>query len=142
MKLVPIEENQDAVKILWDLLYERAPEYSISHKGMPSWQQHQDHVRFWPREAWYLIKGSVAHDWGMAYEIVGAIYLTKADEIGIGIFLAYQGNGFGTRAVEMLMEKHGPRRYLANINPANKASQRMFEKLGFGLTQYTYARAA
>ncbi len=41
-------------------------------------------------------------------------------------------------AVLELIRLHGPRRYLANINPRNDASIAMFQGLGFTHIQNTY----
>jgi hypothetical protein len=39
-----------------------------------------------------------------------------------------------------LMQRHGHRRYLANINPRNERSAYLFSRLGFNLVQHTYER--
>lgn len=114
---------------LYELLRERTPEQSISHKEMPTYERHLAFVIGFPGSgpyfAWYLIKSGDA--------VVGAIYLTRQWEIGIGIFRAHQRRGYAKQAIEKLMELHGSRsRYLANINPANEASIALFRKLGFG----------
>jgi RimJ/RimL family protein N-acetyltransferase len=119
-----------APQILYQLLHEREPHVNISHRVMPTWQQHRKFIEQRPYRAWYLIKA------GSDY--VGAIYLTSMNEIGIGILAQCQGHGFGARAVRLLMRRHGRRRYLANLNPRNDRSRRMFERLGFAIIQHTY----
>jgi RimJ/RimL family protein N-acetyltransferase len=99
---------------------------------MPTVEQHLAFVRSNPYEEWNLVE--------VVDSIVGATYLTRAGEIGIFIFKAYRGHGYGKRAVQMMMEKHKDKRLLANINPANEASIGMFQKLGFNLIQHTYER--
>ena len=139
MKLIPISEHPDHAKILYDLLAERESNVNISHKKMPTWEEHCAFVANYPYEAWDLI---VVGD-----DVVGTIYLTpmppasiRGNEIGIFIFKAHQGNGYGPQAIRMLMERHGPRRYLANISPSNPRSMRMFEALGFRHSETTYER--
>lgn len=131
MKLTPISEHPDHLKILWDLLAERTPEQSISHKGMPTWEDHVAFVGSPPYTAWYLID--------MDGFVVGSTYLTHSFEIGISVFHNCRRIGIGSSAVKELMRLHGPRRYLANINPANEASKRMWAKLGFTKIQETYS---
>jgi cyclase len=110
---------------LYDLLAERTPEQSISHKEMPTYERHLAFVIGSPYYAWYLITTDDT--------VVGAIYLTRQWEIGIGIFRAHQRRGYARQAIEKLMDLHGRNgRYLANINPANEASIALFRKLGFG----------
>jgi hypothetical protein len=45
MKLIPISEHPDAARILYALLAERTPEQSISHKKMPTWEEHLEHIK-------------------------------------------------------------------------------------------------
>jgi len=123
----PIQKN--TMDILYSLLQERTPNQSISHKQMPTMDEHVNFILDKPYKAWYLI---VYQDM-----IVGSAYLTKQNEIGIGIFKAFRRRGFGINAVKLLMEKHeGP--FLANINPNNKGSRKMFKTLGGDLIQVTY----
>jgi len=128
MKLVPVSRERQAINILYDLLAERTPEQSISHKSMPTMEEHAKFVRSLPYRAWYLIE--------VGNEYVGCVYLSKQREIGVSIFEKRRGNGYATEAVRELMRKW-PGRFLANINPLNTASMAFFKKLGFSLLQVT-----
>jgi RimJ/RimL family protein N-acetyltransferase len=130
MKLWPLDVNHESdIMLLWKLLNERKPEQSISHKYMPTWDEHCAFVYSYPYSAWFIIE-----DTGF---LVGACYVTKHDEIGIGILDEYQGKGYGKAAVkEIIRLRCG--RLLANINPANTRSIRLFESLGFKQIQATY----
>jgi len=121
---------------LYELLAERTPEQSISHKSMPTPEEHRLFVLSRPYKAWYLIR-----DRGTAgMHTVGCCYLSKQNEIGISIYRDSRGNGYAKKALKLLMETHkGP--YLANINPKNEASINLFTKLGFKLLQVTYEKA-
>ena len=103
---------------------------NISHRAMPSWKEHRRFIAGRPYSFWYLIRSNGSY--------IGAIYLTAMNEIGVGILARWRGQGFGREAVRALMRKHGPRRYLANINPQNENSIRMFQHMGFRLIQHTY----
>ena len=83
-----------------------------------------------PYRAWYLIEAKG--------EIVGAVYLSKADEIGVFLFRKHQGHSLGPKAVGAIMKRHPRRRFLANINPRNQGSIAMFESMGFRHLQNTY----
>lgn len=136
VRLIPVDPADSAhLRVLYNLLAEREPSASISHKKMPPWDEHVAFVRSLPYEAWYFFQ--VAGVPQLMPE--GATYLTRQGEIGIGVFRAVQRYGYGADAVQLLMQQHGPRRYLANIAPANDASRRMFEKLGFNTIQHTLA---
>lgn len=137
VRLVDVYSEPEAELVLYGLLREREPVHNISHKTLPTWEEHVAFVAPRPYQAWYLIIDDILP--------VGAIYLTKppeksraGDEIGVFIFKAYQRRGYARAAVRELMRIHGPRRYLANINPANTSSIKLFNALGFRHIQNTY----
>lgn len=120
------------LQFLYDLLAERTPEQSISHKALPTWDEHVRFVGSRPYRGWHLIaEGGYLR---------GAIYLTSRREIGVGIFRDQQRKGHARAAVLELMRLH-PGRFLANVNPKNEASRKLWESLGFNLLQVTYEHA-
>lgn len=124
MKLRDVYEDCTVSRrLLYQLLGEREPHESISHRGMPHYDDHCDFVASRPYAHWYLVE-----DAGCC---VGAVYLTRQGEIGVGIFKAHRGHRYGHDAVVEVMRLH-PGRLLANINPANAASIALFRQLGFG----------
>lgn len=131
MKLIPVDDELSHLRSLYDLLAERTPEQSISHKAMPTFEQHRAFVASNPYLEWLLIEEKE--------RVVGSIYLSKQDEIGVFIFNKYQGEGRGAQAVSMMMARHPKKRLLANINQKNEASINCFTNLGFKLIQQTYA---
>lgn len=133
MRLIPINEVADAATYLYALLAEREPHQSISHKGMPTVDEHLIFVRSEPYAEWYLLVCGVD-------TVVGSVYLTRANEIGIAVFKAYRRRHLGRLAVQMLIDKHKGCRLLANIAPGNEPSRRMFEALGFTLIQNTFEK--
>lgn len=129
MKLVSVYADFGAsCVVLYKLLAEREPHQSISHKEMPTFEDHCAFVLRRPYQAWYLIDHAFP---AWPSSICGAVYLTKQREIGIGILKDKRGNGYALDAVSELMRLH-PGRFVANINPANEPSIRLFQKLGFG----------
>lgn len=121
------------VQALYELLKERTPIESISHKEMPSFEQHGRFVRSKPYEHWYLIRSSAE----FRYDDLGSIYLTRQDEIGLHLFTRHRGCGYGTMAMLELMKLCPRHRYLANINPMNGISKDFFAKHGFAPIQVT-----
>lgn len=135
--------NGSDYPFLYDLLKEKTPEQNISHKEMPTYEQH---VAFNDAHPY-------AHDWiiqvdpdmfipgvtRVAPYKAGRIYLTKQDEVGIHIKREYAGQGIGGQALELLITMTN-RPLLANIAPSNLPSQGFFVKHGFHLVQYTYRR--
>jgi RimJ/RimL family protein N-acetyltransferase len=140
-QLVNVRHVARAVDVLWQLLSERPSEANISHAAMPTWKQHMDFVEHHPYRVWYLIRHGA--------EFVGAIYLTRHFEIGLAILAEHQRKGYATWAVREVVAKWTSKlerreavsrgAFLANIAPANAASQRFFESLGFKYVQQTYA---
>ena len=130
MKLIDLY----AMPALWDvpyrLLQERELHQSISHKAMPTWEEHCGFIRSHPYQAWYLIKTPLG-------EIAGCVYLSRQREIGIGILKKHRGQGLAKQAIAELMKRH-PGRFLANIAPGNQESISLFEHFGAKLIQYTF----
>jgi RimJ/RimL family protein N-acetyltransferase len=138
-----------ALSLLYAMLEERGPEVNISHRKMPSWEQHVAFVSARPHPYWFLIydkewvpaEGSLDSDTDDFDEYcIGQIYLTNLREIGIQLFRhKHIREGYGTAAVTKLMELVQPRGpFFANVSPKNKVSQAFFESMGFSVTQWTY----
>ncbi len=126
-------------EFLWNLLLEREPYTSISHREMPAMKAHIAFVDAHPYRAWYII-------W-LRDERIGTVSLTKRNEIGIQIARAHRGKGWGRQAVQRMISLHRPiaaepseipAAFVANVNPENKASIALFESLGARLIQHTY----
>jgi RimJ/RimL family protein N-acetyltransferase len=140
LRLLNAYENREAEAILWRLLEEREPHQNISHRRMPTPEEHRAFIASRPYAAWYLIEvvTDCVDTVALITEIAGAVYLTRDNEIGVGILKRFRGFGYGREAVRALMAKHPNGRFLANINPANESSRAMFESLGFRHIQNTY----
>jgi RimJ/RimL family protein N-acetyltransferase len=124
MKLRSVYDTPGAYAVLWQLLSERTPNQNISHRQMPTWEEHTKFVQGKPYAAWYLFHAADGQK-------AGTVYLTHQREIGVGVLKAHQRQGLARQAVTELMRLH-PGRFLANINPANHASIALFNSLGFG----------
>jgi RimJ/RimL family protein N-acetyltransferase len=121
--------NKDYL-FLYDLLKERNPQANISHKKMPSYAQHIKFVNSRPYTKWYIIeKGN---------EMVGSVYLSKQNEIGIFLKKKFQNQGIGNKILDLIIKKNPRKRYLANVNPKNEKSISFFKQNKFRLIQYTF----
>lgn len=132
MRLVDLYETDDGRELLYQLLKERDDTINISHQKMPTMEEHLRFVESRPYQYWYLI---IANDL-----YVGAVYLSKNNEIGVGILKKNHRKGYGKAAVLALMAAHPGRKFLANINPRNLASGFMFRELGFSILQVTFSK--
>ena len=106
-------------RFLYNLLMERDARANISHKKMPTYNQHVAFVSAKPYSKWYVI----LYDTNEA----GSIYLTSQNEIGIFIKKSFQNKQIGNIALRKLIQKNPKKRYLANVNPKNKKSIRFFK---------------
>lgn len=113
---------------LYELLGERDPKANISHKKMPTWDEHVRFNNYNPYKKDYVI-------W-LGDERVGRLYISLNDEIGIFFTKKCQRKGYGKSILKQILKNGG--RFLANVSPSNKDAQRFFEGMGFKLVQYTY----
>ena len=117
-------------RFLYNLLLERDSHQNISHKKMPTYNQHVSFVSSKPYSKWYVILYGV--------DKAGSIYLTSQNEIGIFIKKSFQNLQIGNIVLREIIKKNPKKRYLANINPKNKKSIQFFKNHGFKLIQYTF----
>jgi len=123
--------TSDDFKFLYDLLLDRDPRINISHKSMPTYEEHCKYwlsrPYVWDRLIW------------CGPERSGYCYVTQHSEIGIFLASNYQGKKIGPAVIRTILDKFKSFRLLANISPFNGRSRRFFESLGFKLIQMTYA---
>ena len=117
-------------RFLYNLLLERDSHQNISHKKMPTYNQHVSFVSSKPYSIWYVILYGASK--------AGSIYLTSQNEIGIFIKKSFQNKQIGNIVLHKLIQKNPKKRYLANVSPQNKKSVRFFKNNGFKLIQYTF----
>ena len=136
-----------ALAVLYSHMEQRSPDQNISHRSMPTWEQHCAFVGSKPYAGWWLVYDHIEAgntDEGgegcpqREYTCIGQVYFTRAREIGIQISDAYWRKGYGDAVLTKLIETvpRGP--VFANVSPRNIASQKLFESLGFGVVQWTY----
>ena len=122
--------NKSDIRFLYNQLKERESKINISHKKMPTFEQHSKFVMSNPYSKWYIIM--------YKNKKIGNTYLTKTNEIGIFILKSIKIKGIGKMVLQFLMKMNPRSRYLANVSPKNKKSQDFFKKNNFKLIQYTY----
>lgn len=120
------------IEFLYELLAERPQEANISHREMPSIEQHRQFVHRRPYRVWMLIE----NEEGIR---VGAVYLTERNEVGVAILKAHQRRGYALAALQEFLRISDPlppipavraASFVAHVNPSNEASIRLFECLG------------
>jgi len=127
------------LKFLYQLLAERKPKESISHKAMPTFDEHMGFVSSQPYYVWKLIEREAI--------LVGSCFITFKNEIGISIAKEHRRNGYAKIALWELMRQYKPLNgrpslrnphFIANINPLNEASIKPFTGMGARHIQNTY----
>jgi L-amino acid N-acyltransferase YncA len=118
------------VRFLYNQLKERDSKINISHKKMPSYNEHAKFVSSKPYSKWYIIY--------YKNKKIGNVYLSKMNEIGIFILKTIKVKGLGSLVLKQVLKKNPKTRYLANINPKNIKSAKFFKKNGFKMIQHTY----
>ena len=117
-------------RFLYDLLKERDSRVNISHKKMPTYNEHVEFIKSKPYTKWYVVKYGT--------EKIASIYLTSQNEIGIFIKTTHQNKNLGGIMMSQLIQKNPRERYLANVSPKNKTSEKFFKSHGFKFIQKTY----
>lgn len=111
------------VKFLYKLLSERKEYQSISHRTMPTMNNHIKFVDLRPYREWYIINDGMS--------LIGSVYITEKSEIGLSILEEHQEKGYGTLTLTTIFNKHPKEIFYANINPRNHKSINLFKKMGF-----------
>lgn len=120
-------------RALYNLLAEREPHESISHKVMPTWEEHCSFVERKDYKDWFLILNN-------KHEFVGSIYITKLNELGVAIFKDHRRQNYASAAIYNIIEFYPNETFFANINPENQKSIELFKGFGFTQIQNTYVR--
>ena len=126
--LKPVKKED--YKFLFELLEQRRPLANISHKRMPTWEEHVKFVKSKPYSKWYII---IHED-----KKIGSIYLSKQNEIGIHLWGGNESDYLYLNTIKELMRVNSKRRFLVNISPKNKKYTKYFQELGFKMIQHTY----
>ena len=113
-------------RFLYGLLKERKSYQNISHKELPTWEDHVKFIKTKPYKDWFIVYQPSTR------EQIGSIYLSKENEIGIFIKKKFIYRGYGKKALSSLMEYFSHvKEFKANIAPFNSASICFFVNQGF-----------
>lgn len=137
-KFEKITGESAQVVALYNLLHRR--KYNISHKKMPTFEEHEIFVQNNPYRAWYLIKKENL--------CVGSVYILRDNCIGINMDLPVVQSIQET--ILFITSKHKPLKEIKSIRPPNyymnvsidnSDMQRILETIGATKIQYTYLLA-
>ena len=111
-------------------LYERLsnPEFNISHKKLPTFDEHVKFINSKPYKGWWLVYANIFYN-----TLVGSVYLTNENEIGIYLIKKYRKCGIGSEILKQIEPMCEGEILYANINVENESSKKFFTKNGFKL---------
>jgi GNAT superfamily N-acetyltransferase len=117
-------------RFLYNLLKERDSKANISHKKMPTYNEHLKFLKSKPYNKWYIAKYGALK--------IGSVYLTSQNEIGIFVKKSHQNKKLGGIILSQLIQENPRKRYLANVSPKNTISKKFFKSHGFKFIQKTF----
>jgi len=120
------------IEFLYQILKERPKVANISHKTMPTMEQHTEFVNTWTeryREWWVIWYGG---------DMAGNCYLTKHNEYGMFIKREFQGLGIAIEAFKWIAKRYRDEPLYSNINPRNTRIRKLLQRLGCTLVQETW----
>ena len=124
--------NKSDLKFLFNHLKERDPRENISHKKMPTYDEHVKFVLSKPYSKWYIIFEK--------NKKIGSVYLTKADELGLHLKKEYFRESLLKEILESLMKSEPNKRFVFNVSPRNKKFMKFLQKNGYMISQQTVVK--
>ena len=85
-------------RFLYNLLKERDSRTNISHKKMPTYNEHVEFIKSKPYTKWYVVKYGA--------QKIASIYLTSQNEIGIFIKKTHQNKNLGGKIMSEIGRAH------------------------------------
>ena len=135
LSLIKVVKNDEHAVILYGLLKQRR--HTISHKSLPTFEEHKQFVLAHPYRVWYLIKADDAY--------IGSIYAYKNN--GIGISLSYGREAYIRPTIELFLKHNKPLKPIKSVRsaefgvysaPTDKRLIATLKSMGAHFAQVTY----
>lgn len=136
IQLTVVDQSESMASFLYMMLAQRRPEANISHRSMPTWQEHRNFIRSNPYKHWWLVCVEAVEIVNPDMPWIGNVYVTRQNEVGIFVLDQFQHQGYGGKIMDMVESDFDE--LLANIAPGNQASTEFFTGRGYNLIQQTY----
>ena len=133
--LIPINSSKKHIEILYNLLKERV--HNISHKQLPSYDEHKSFILNHPYREWFLVKNNSTY--------YGSIYVLDNNCIGINIDT--DNMNIIKKSINWVVSEIKPlpgiksvrnKDFHININPNNKKMAKLLDNLNADLIEHTY----
>ena len=139
MKFIEINNAIDKrnLNFLYKLLKSR--EFFISHKEMPSFEEHTNFVKNHPYYKWFIIEN--------LSNLIGSLYIHKDNSIGLDMLNEFEI--FIPNVLLFLEKRYKPLPYIKsvrsknfflNISPQNKRIQDLLISSGYEISQVSYEK--
>jgi len=134
--------KEDDISILYEHLEEFLETENASTTGnpMPKFEDSEKFVKKYlfdninhEYEKWYMVLDSQD-------DIIGNVYITKKNMVSYHILRKYQRQGFGEKAISLLMEENPREKYFATVNIKNTPSINFIKKFGFVEKGYIFEK--
>jgi len=124
LKLKPVKKKD--YTFLYELLANRDPNENISHKTMPTWEEH---VKFNNNKPYYIDRIIYLND-----KPLGRLYVTSTSRIGIRI----KNRSFKKIIIEEILKTYNPCKHFINVSPKDKVFKKILKKYKYKKIQETY----
>jgi hypothetical protein len=135
LKFIRVKKIKPHIEELYELLKKRV--FTISHKRLPSYDEHKKFVLSHPYRSWYLIKSDES--------FLGSIYLLKDNTVGL--FLVDDNFEDIEESIKWLLLNHKPLKpiksvraasFHINISPTHEILNSILKKIGAEPLQISY----
>ena len=133
--LIPINSSKKHIEILYNLLKKRV--HNISHKQLPSYEEHKSFILNHPYREWFLVKSNNTY--------YGSIYVLENNCIGIN--MDTDNMNIIKKSINWVVSEIKPlpgiksvrnKNFHININPKNKKMAKILSNLNADLIEHTY----
>lgn len=139
MKFIEVNNliNKSNLKFLYELLKTR--EYSISHKEIPSFEEHSNFVQNHPYHKWFIIENQS--------NLIGSLYIHKDNSIGLDILNQFEE--LIPDLLSLLEKRYKPLPYIKsvrsknfflNVSPKNKRLHDLLISSGYEISQVSFEK--
>ena len=129
--------NKSNLNFLYGLL--KARKYSISHKEIPSFEEHSNFVQNHPYHKWFIVE--------YQSKLIGSLYIHKDNSIGLDILSEFEI--LIPNVLSFLEKRYKPLPYIKsvrsknfflNISPQNKRIHDLLISSGYKISQVSFEK--
>ncbi len=135
LRLIKVKRTVEDATLLFEILKKRT--HTISHKSLPTFQEHKKFVLNHPYRVWFIVKNK--------YDDIGTVYILKNNSIGINLFK--EKTTATPWIIKKILSKYKPLKEIKsvraaefdfNVSPGDADYISILKKMGARLAQSTY----